>query len=83
MWEPVHEYVNGRRKVVYWRLPGGPRKWAGAYARRSRSRWEAIGYPLDGRDPGPHVNKALGVFPTWRQARRAVEQYRDDSQTAE
>lgn len=58
-----------RRRVVYWRyrIPGRP-GWVGAVKRTADGQWEATGWPLDGQQPAPKANTALGAWPARAQA---------------
>lgn len=65
VWEPVHQYTEGRGPIIYWRFVVDGRQ-VGAYSRKPDG-FRALLYR-------PHQTALeLGMFPTWREARRAVQ----------
>lgn len=61
--------TSGRTSYWQYRAERGP---LGATSRQDDGRWRALRY---GPDPSrPHVGRRdIGTYPTWQQARRAVE----------
>jgi hypothetical protein len=72
IWEPVHAHRDNTGRLIYWRLVDENGRSVGAYSRHPEG-FRAIRYLYR---PGRVQNagrEELGVFSTWRAARRAVQ----------